>query len=174
MTTLGERLSILRKKKGWSQYDAGSRLGVTKSKAAAESKFKWMELDQQEPTVSEAILLAEIFEVDLVWLLTGQEPVSTATMEQLIETYQPEFRTYLRVVLDVMRSDNLVARQIMASASTAIRAILGQINREDEMLSILKDLQSKITAPSPGESSPDEKAGRSTGDVDTRLKTTTG
>ena len=169
MTTLGERITSLRKEKGWSQFEAGRRMGVTKSKTAAESKIKRMELGQQEPSASEVVALAELFGCDMIWLLTGREataPVNAPSMtsEDLLAAHPPEVRSYFKTVMDVVNSDNYVAKQILASATTAIRAVMGQVNREDEMLGILKDLQGRMVgSPPPDHLRLDENDGMSPG-----------
>lgn len=116
MTSIGERLMYLRKKRGWSQFEAGTRLGVTKSKSAAESKIKRMELDQQEPSASEVVALAEMYEVGPGWLLTGREQESAGEDVSL----PPDARGYLKTIMDVVYGDNFIAKQILASARFSV------------------------------------------------------
>lgn len=68
--TIGQRLKELRG--NLSQAKFGNMLFGINS-GAAQAKIKRIEAGTQELTVSEAIRIADHFEVDLIWFLTGEK-----------------------------------------------------------------------------------------------------
>ncbi len=64
--TFGKRLQYLRKKKGYSQEKLATILNMSRQAIA-----KW-EQDLCEPSIDCMITMAEIFEVDLDYLITGK------------------------------------------------------------------------------------------------------
>ena len=85
--TNGERLKYLREKKGLTQKDVATRLGL---EPAAISKY---ELDMREPNIEALKKLATIFNVSIDYIITGEEkhpiPVPKMTDEyyKLISIY---------------------------------------------------------------------------------------
>lgn len=69
--TLGQRIAFHRKQKGLTQQQLGEQLNVS-----AQAISKW-ENDQAEPDVSMLIRLAELFDISLNLLLTGNEIAAT-------------------------------------------------------------------------------------------------
>lgn len=67
---LAERIQQLRKKKGFSQEELASKVGVSR-----QAVSKW-ESGQSTPDLEKMIRMSEIFEVTTDYLLKGTEPVS--------------------------------------------------------------------------------------------------
>ena len=64
--TVGERIKTLRKQKGYTQGDVATQLNMSRQAVA-----KW-EQNVCEPNVNCLIVMAELFEVDLNYLITGK------------------------------------------------------------------------------------------------------
>ena len=66
--TLGQRISLYRKKLNISQEELGARLGVSR-----QAVSKW-ETGEAEPELSKIKALASEFDVSLDWLLSDADP----------------------------------------------------------------------------------------------------
>lgn len=76
--TLGERIQDLRKKKGYSQEKLAGCLNMSRQAIA-----KW-EQNICEPSIDCLTLMAELFEVDLDYLITGKVDVDRKKSEDII------------------------------------------------------------------------------------------
>lgn len=90
---LGVRITALRKAKGWSQGELAKRLQISPSTVGM------YEQGRREPSTSVLLLMAELFDVTVDYLLTGKtaeqnkEPITDA-LEKLLE--QSEVQLALR------------------------------------------------------------------------------
>ena len=66
--TLGERLTLLRKEKGYSQEEVAEKLNVTR-----QTVSKW-ELDQSTPDFDKVIPICKLYGISSEELLTGRKP----------------------------------------------------------------------------------------------------
>ena len=77
--TFGERILFVRKQNALSQADLSGKLGFTKP--AVVSRF---ERNERLPNAETLIKLAELLNIDLHWLLTGnQSPTAIAIIKQV-------------------------------------------------------------------------------------------
>ena len=74
MTTLGKKIQMLRKEKGWTQEELASRIGVS-----AQAVSKW-ETDISSPDISLIAPLAKLFEVSTDELLSTEDSSPTVRM----------------------------------------------------------------------------------------------
>lgn len=77
--TLGERLSSLRKKKGFSQEQLAEELGLTR-----QTVSKW-ELDQSAPDISYILKLSEFFSVSTDYIIKGTDSFSSVENKGPVE-----------------------------------------------------------------------------------------
>ncbi|HWM91159.1 MAG TPA: helix-turn-helix transcriptional regulator [Thermoanaerobaculia bacterium] len=98
---LGNRISHLRRTKGWSQRELAARLGTRSSQI---SKF---ERGAYRPRVDMLAHIAELLETSTDFLLTGCEPGEARDARlrarlPLLEALPPEFRELLVAFLDTL------------------------------------------------------------------------
>lgn len=74
--TFGQRISKLRKEKGFTQSELADKVGVS-----AQAVSKW-ENDQATPDIDMLLTLAVLFEVTLDELLGKEKPVSTMLVDK--------------------------------------------------------------------------------------------
>ena len=70
--SIGQRIEQKRKELGWSQEDLGNKLNVSR-----QSVYKW-ESDQAIPELEKVIILCQLFDVSIDWLLSGRNPEAKA------------------------------------------------------------------------------------------------
>ena len=73
--TFGERLSVLRKKNGFSQEQLAERLSLTR-----QTISKW-ELDQSTPDISYILKLSNLFSVSTDYLIKGTDAFASTEKE---------------------------------------------------------------------------------------------
>lgn len=64
---LGERIRQARKKRGFRQADLAEKVGIS------TGAIGFMEVGKSKPTLENLVKISEICDVDLTWLLKGQE-----------------------------------------------------------------------------------------------------
>ena len=69
--TLAEKITLLRRQRGWSQEDLAERMGVSR-----QSVSKW-ESAQSIPDINRILELSRIFEVSTDYLLKNEANLST-------------------------------------------------------------------------------------------------
>ena len=69
--TLAEKITLLRRQRGWSQEDLAERMGVSR-----QSVSKW-ESAQSIPDINRILELSRIFEVSTDYLLKNKANLST-------------------------------------------------------------------------------------------------
>src|SRR5690625_3096838 len=79
MTTLGERLRIARDRKGLTQVQVKSRTNINNKTLSGYEK------DVSEPDTKTLSLLADLYEVDYRWLLTGEGGMDPVEVDQLTD-----------------------------------------------------------------------------------------
>lgn len=70
---IAHRIIALRKKQGWSQTQLAEKLYIT---ASAEGNY---EQGRRLPNVETLVLMAQLFDVSLDYLITGQEHIQKST-----------------------------------------------------------------------------------------------
>lgn len=70
MTNIGDRIKKSRKDAGLSQSDFAASIGVT------QGFLSGLEKGRYQPTADTLICIANIYQVDAAWLLTGKESES--------------------------------------------------------------------------------------------------
>ena len=109
LPTLGKRLRSVREQAGISQSALAERLGF--SKAAVISRF---ERGERLPSVDILIKLAELYHIDLHWLLTGQP---SPGVEIIKNTLKPFVLAHLNEVL--MNMQGLEAERMSLASKQA-------------------------------------------------------
>lgn len=79
MTTLGERLRIARDRKGLTQISVKNRTNINNKTLSGYEK------DVSEPDTKTLSVLADLYEVDYRWLLTGQGNIDSADINLLTD-----------------------------------------------------------------------------------------
>ncbi len=133
--TIGERLIKLRMRKGLSQAELGYRTIVKKDKsnASAWSKIKRLELGEQEISLSEAIIIADYFKVDLLWLITGDKS----------REIKPE-ENHLSVPDDILHWMDEIFSSHDETAINALYANIAALKKLIEKDSKIESIQEKI------------------------------
>jgi transcriptional regulator with XRE-family HTH domain len=114
--SFSERLKMLRKVRGWSQEDLAARLDVSPG-----SVGNW-EMGPHEPHPKTLSKVAALFEVDVNFLLNGEEPV-------MMRERAPEYRTVdlagiLREVEDARGRLDRIAQQLRKATTKPSAAAL--------------------------------------------------
>ena len=79
MTTLGERLRIARDRKGFSQVQVKERTSINNKTLSGYEK------DVSEPDTKTLSVLADLYEVNYRWLLTGEGDIDTIDIDLLTD-----------------------------------------------------------------------------------------
>ena len=80
--SIGERISDLRKQKNYSQMQLAKSLGVSR-----QAVSKW-EKGQSSPDTVKLIQLAELFDVEVEYLATGNRPEPKSVVLNVVETVE--------------------------------------------------------------------------------------
>lgn len=81
-TTFGERILFVRKQNALSQADLSEKLGFTKP--AVVSRF---ERNERLPNAETLIKLAELLNIDLHWLLTGNQSPDAVNLKEQVRPF---------------------------------------------------------------------------------------
>lgn len=79
MTTLGERLRIARDRKGFSQVQVKERTNINNKTLSGYEK------DISEPDTKTLSVLADLYEVDYKWLLTGKGSIDPIDIDLMTD-----------------------------------------------------------------------------------------
>ena len=77
--TLAEKITLLRRQRGWSQEDLAERMGVSR-----QSVSKW-ESAQSIPDINRILELSRIFEVSTDYLLMGKDHDKVDSRTKLLD-----------------------------------------------------------------------------------------
>lgn len=91
MATLGDRLRFAREKKGFSQTEVYRRTNIN------NKTLSRYELGGSDPDSDTIILLANLYDVHVEWLLTGEYP-TTNDKKKIDDELDPEVRTLAREI----------------------------------------------------------------------------
>lgn len=91
-----DRLKGLRKKVGLTQEDAAKKLDI------ARTTYSGYERGTSEPDFNTLNKIADFFEVDLNWLITGELRKLNKEDEELVERYSKLSEEDQKYILDLM------------------------------------------------------------------------
>lgn len=103
--TLGTRMRMARLSAGLFLSDAAKEVGVTK-----QAVGHW-EMDRSEPPVSALKKLAKLYEINLMWLITGQGTTGTAASAAAVAN--PDRQAELLETIRTMRNAGLVVTRVV-------------------------------------------------------------
>lgn len=120
MSSIGERIKVLRKRVGITQEELGDLLGI---KPAAISKF---ETDRVVPSEAQIKLICATYHVNYQWMTDGKEPmILRMDADSLVDKYVPEanafFRACVRGAIELSDEDWIKFRDYVDSMRERIR-----------------------------------------------------
>lgn len=125
---IGARLKILRNKKGLTQKELASALSTSQSYICS------LEQDRQVPGGEILLSLKRFFDIDLDWLLTGEEDIAP---QSHVSGDTPEIAELLEGARNVLTSGNPIAFDAL---ERNIRYFSHAIDVEKRMLGMESDL----------------------------------
>lgn len=105
MSSLGERLKIARDNKGFSQTEVYRRTNIN------NKTLSRYERDGSEPDHQTLITLANLYDVHVEWLLTGQTPGNIDDKSD----FDPEVRSLARDIKNLQSSDKELLKDLIKS-----------------------------------------------------------
>jgi transcriptional regulator with XRE-family HTH domain len=118
MSTLGDRLRLSREKKGFSQTEVYRRTNINNKTL---SKY---EKDDTNPDIETIKLLADFYEVNVQWLITGDHPAKITTNDD--DELDPDVRTLAREIQSFDPANRGLLKDIVKSMKKRGREALDE------------------------------------------------